>query len=99
LLKAALENEAYLIITADHGNIERMLDPRTGQKESKHDINPVPIYLVAKEYERQKSKAEAAAAEKINAGVLADVAPTILDLMDLPQPPEMTGISLLDILR
>ena len=45
-----------MIITSDHGNIERMLDPLTGLMETKHDPNPVPFYLIGKEYEQIKNE-------------------------------------------
>ena len=96
--KASLEQNAVLIITSDHGNLERMFDPLTGMPETQHDPNPVPIYLIAKEFEKQKSEAEAREAERITVGLLSDVAPTILELMGIPQPKEMTGQSLLKFL-
>lgn len=99
LLKAALEHEAFLIITSDHGNIERMYDPRTGLPETSHDPSPVPVYLIFKGYERQKDDSIVKNIESQNAGVLSDVAPTVLELLGLPKPKEMTGISLLKLLR
>jgi 2,3-bisphosphoglycerate-independent phosphoglycerate mutase len=72
-----------LLVTADHGNCELMRDPQTGGPHTAHTTNPVPVVLVG--------EGEAALAE----GKLADVAPTLLELMDLPQPPEMTGRSLI----
>ncbi|MBN2198164.1 2,3-bisphosphoglycerate-independent phosphoglycerate mutase [Candidatus Wolfebacteria bacterium] len=98
LTQAVLATNAVLIVTSDHGNIERVFDPLTGLPETKHDSNPVPIYLVAKEFQRQKSEVEAREAMKQNLGILADVAPTILELMKIPQPKEMTGQSLLKFL-
>ncbi|MEE8131604.1 MAG: 2,3-bisphosphoglycerate-independent phosphoglycerate mutase [Candidatus Paceibacterota bacterium] len=93
--EVVLKQNAILIITSDHGNIERMFNPLTGVPETKHDPNPVPVYLVAKEYERSKSKSEIYKSESKTIGILADIAPTILELMDIPKPKEMTGISLL----
>jgi len=84
LLKAAAAQEATLVITADHGNIEKMIDYWTGRPETKHDSNPVPIYIAAKNLERKELN-----------GVLSDVAPTILKLLKIPQPAEMTGQSLI----
>lgn len=104
LMKAVLaQPNTIMIITSDHGNIERMLDPLTGLIETKHDPNPVPIYLIGKEFEKNlpaqagKSKAEILKAETQNLGTLADVAPTILNLLELPQPKEMTGNNLLPL--
>jgi len=72
-----------LMVTADHGNCELMRDPETGGPHTSHTTNPVPVLLAG--------GGEAALVE----GRLADVAPTLLALMDLPQPAEMTGTSLL----
>jgi 2,3-bisphosphoglycerate-independent phosphoglycerate mutase len=72
-----------LLVTADHGNCEMMRDPVTGGPHTAHTTNPVPIFLVG---------GQAAA---LSDGRLADVAPTLLALMGLPQPAAMTGRSLL----
>ncbi len=71
-----------LLVTADHGNSELMRDPVTGGPHTAHTTNPVPVLLFGR---------EAGLAD----GRLADIAPTLLALMGLPQPPEMTGRSLL----
>jgi 2,3-bisphosphoglycerate-independent phosphoglycerate mutase len=72
-----------LLVTADHGNCETMRDPATGGPHTSHTTNPVPILLMG--------GGNASVAE----GRLADIAPTLLELMGLPQPPEMTGGSLM----
>jgi 2,3-bisphosphoglycerate-independent phosphoglycerate mutase len=72
-----------LLVTADHGNCELMRDPDTGGPHTAHTTNPVPVVLMG--------GGDVALAE----GRLADVAPTLLALMGLPQPKEMTGVSLL----
>jgi len=97
LTETVLEHKAVLIITSDHGNIERVLDPLTGMPETKHNPNPVPIHLVAKEFKFKQPKVDAGIyrLEKETIGILADVAPTILELMGIPKPKEMTGRSLL----
>ena len=74
-----------LLITADHGNAEQMTDPGTGQAHTAHTINKVPAILV-------NAPSWAAA---LDDGRLADVAPTLLALLDLPKPAEMTGRSLI----
>ncbi len=68
------------LITADHGNAEKMADASTGQAHTAHTSEPVPLLYVGR-----KAKA------KISNGVLSDLAPTMLDLMQLPIPEEMTG--------
>ena len=72
-----------LLVTADHGNCELMRDPVTGGPHTAHTTNPVPVLLLG--------GGNAALAD----GRLADLAPTMLELMELPQPKEMTGASLL----
>jgi 2,3-bisphosphoglycerate-independent phosphoglycerate mutase len=74
-----------LLITADHGNVEQMVDPITGQPHTAHTTNPVPVVLVnAPNW-----------VKGLTHGRLADIAPTLLRLMGLPQPAAMTGASLL----
>ncbi|MEO8243071.1 MAG: 2,3-bisphosphoglycerate-independent phosphoglycerate mutase [bacterium] len=83
---AALEKAGgAMIVTADHGNCELMVDPVTGGPHTSHTVNPVPVVLVG----------GPDGAKLRDGGRLADLAPTLLALMDLPQPPEMTGRSLL----
>jgi 2,3-bisphosphoglycerate-independent phosphoglycerate mutase len=72
-----------LLVTADHGNCEMMKDPATGGPHTAHTTNKVPVLLAG------------GAATALHDGRLADVAPTLLALMGLPQPPEMTGHSLM----
>ncbi|MBC7735708.1 MAG: 2,3-bisphosphoglycerate-independent phosphoglycerate mutase, partial [Candidatus Saccharibacteria bacterium] len=74
-----------MIVTADHGNCELMVDPVTGGPHTSHTLNPVPVILVG----------GPAGAVMRQGGRLADLAPTLLALMGLPQPPEMTCRSLL----
>jgi 2,3-bisphosphoglycerate-independent phosphoglycerate mutase len=73
-----------LLVTADHGNCEMMRDPETGGPHTAHTTNPVPLLLLG-------ARNRALNAE----GRLADIAPTLLELMELPKPKEMTGHSLL----
>ena len=81
---AALKSQGgALIVTADHGNCELMKDPATGGPHTSHTTNPVPVVVMSGQ------------AGAINDGSLADIAPTILDLMGIPIPREMTGHSIL----
>jgi 2,3-bisphosphoglycerate-independent phosphoglycerate mutase len=85
-LREAVEKKGgALLITADHGNAEQMVDPETGQPHTAHTLNKVPFILVN----------GPASIRKLADGQLSDVAPTVLELMHLPQPKEMTGRSLL----
>jgi len=84
-IAAAVERAGgALLVTADHGNCEMMRDPATGGPHTAHTLNPVPLLL-------HGARNRSLVAE----GRLADLAPTLLELMDLPKPPEMTGVSLL----
>ena len=74
-----------LFILADHGNADVMIDEKTGEPYTAHTTNPVPFILVSEEKHKLRE-----------GGCLADVAPTLLELMGIPQPKEMTGKSLLE---
>lgn len=93
-----LEKNGILIITADHGNAESMINWNSGETETKHNDSPVFCYLIAKEYENPKSDEKIAEEIASINGILSDVAPTILELMGLPRPPEMDSQSLLSLL-
>jgi 2,3-bisphosphoglycerate-independent phosphoglycerate mutase len=90
-----LENNYSLILTSDHGNIEKMVEPKLGQKETLHNPSPVPFYLIDKDYKKEKTKEEIAFFERKILSSLVDIAPTILDLMGLSVPQEFMGKSLL----
>ena len=85
VVKVIEEKKGNLIITADHGNAEQMIDYKTGEPHTAHTTNPVPIILVTdnKDYKLKEN------------GKLADLAPTMHDLMGIEKPEEMTGESLL----
>jgi 2,3-bisphosphoglycerate-independent phosphoglycerate mutase len=80
---AIREQGGAMVVTADHGNCEMMKDPETGGPHTSHTTNPVPVVVMGGH------------ARSIADGRLADLAPTLLELMDLPQPREMTGHSIL----
>ncbi|KAJ7912672.1 metalloenzyme [Mycena leptocephala] len=90
-----------LLITADHGNAEQMVDPETGEPHTAHTCNPVPLILAGEKagglalVRDEEKKKEGEEEEGEEEGALCDVAPTVLDLMGLPKPEEMTGRSLL----
>jgi 2,3-bisphosphoglycerate-independent phosphoglycerate mutase len=84
LLQATQEERGTLLITADHGNIEQMIDLKTGEPHTAHTTNPVP-FIVADFSGAVDPKT------KLESGSLADVAPTVLRIMNMEQPSEMTG--------
>jgi len=82
-IRAALESVGgEMIVTADHGNLEMMRDPDTGEAHTSHTVGPVPLVYVGRK------------AVLRDGGALRDIAPTLLYLLNLPAPPEMTGRSL-----
>jgi len=84
VIQAALKRDFRILLTADHGNCDEMVDPVTGEPHTRHTAYPVPFLLMGE--------------QNVQLGTgrgLSDVAPTVLDLMGLSQPPEMTGSSLI----
>ncbi|MGI9057910.1 MAG: 2,3-bisphosphoglycerate-independent phosphoglycerate mutase [Ktedonobacteraceae bacterium] len=86
VVEATLAAGGGLLITADHGNAEQLIDYNTGKPFTAHTTFPVPLYLVAPSFAHALLRSD---------GILADVSPTILQLMGIPQPKDMTGHSLL----
>jgi 2,3-bisphosphoglycerate-independent phosphoglycerate mutase len=83
VVTAALENGYAVFLTADHGNADYMVN-EDGTPNTAHTLNPVPLFVIDKEWRGS-----------LQAGKLADIAPSILTLMGLPIPSEMTGNPLL----
>lgn len=101
IFEASQGQGAALIITSDHGNIEQIVDPRTGIIDKEHTLNPVPLVVAGApglSRKQIKIKGYLGLTSVVPEGVLSDVAPTILDLMGIPRPPEMTAVSLLPLL-
>ncbi|MCD8300044.1 MAG: 2,3-bisphosphoglycerate-independent phosphoglycerate mutase [Clostridiales bacterium] len=84
-VEAIKKADGVIFLCADHGNAEKMIDPETGLPHTAHTTNPVPFILINADPSYKLAEG----------GRLADIAPTLLDLMDLPQPAEMTGKSLI----
>ena len=85
-IRAALADVGgEMIVTADHGNLELMRDPITGEPHTAHTIGPVPLVYVGRK------------AQLRDGGALRDIAPTLLSLLGLPQPSEMTGRTLVEL--
>ncbi|MGB7263829.1 MAG: 2,3-bisphosphoglycerate-independent phosphoglycerate mutase [Albidovulum sp.] len=85
VLDALKTANGAMIVTADHGNCEMMIDPDTGGPHTAHTTNPVPVVLIG-----------GPGGASLRNGRLADLAPTLLDLMQMDLPPEMTGRSLIE---
>jgi 2,3-bisphosphoglycerate-independent phosphoglycerate mutase len=86
------------MITSDHGHAEEMINLRTAEISPEHSINPVPFYLVDEDYKKiipDDTRLKQGSCQ----GIISDVAPTILEYMQISAPLEMTGRSLLEILK
>ena len=86
VVEATIARGGALIVTADHGNAEEMRDPSTGAPHTAHTNYPVPLLVVGEAFRGRELR---------DGGRLADIAPTLLEMIGLPKPPEMTGQSLL----
>src|SRR5207245_10683185 len=80
--KAVRAKGGAMLITADHGNAEMMIDPATGGPHTAHTTNPVPFIAIAENRQQFTLKPN---------GSLRDISPTILGMLNIPQPKEMTG--------
>jgi 2,3-bisphosphoglycerate-independent phosphoglycerate mutase len=87
ILEAVKRQNGAAVVTADHGNCEQEIDPATGGPHTAHTTYDVPLIVVDDHFKGRKLR---------NGGRLADVAPTMLDLMGLPKPKEMTGTTLIE---
>lgn len=112
IVEATLSNNATTIITADHGNAEQMINIKgnpqnnnIAEEETTHTLNPVPFILVNQKYRKNLIQGALTVSANTLAKIItakdniADIAPTILELMKLPKPAEMTGHSLLNRLE
>jgi 2,3-bisphosphoglycerate-independent phosphoglycerate mutase len=86
MVEAVLAMGGLMIVTADHGNVEEMINLKTGKVDTEHSTNPVPFILVRQDF---------SLARVLSLGSLSDVAPTILEQMGINKPAEMTGRSLI----
>jgi 2,3-bisphosphoglycerate-independent phosphoglycerate mutase len=86
IVEATLAVDGNVLITADHGNAEQLIEYDTGKPLTSHTTYPVPLYLVAPHFAQAKLR---------NDGILADISPTILQIMQLQQPKDMQGHSLI----
>jgi 2,3-bisphosphoglycerate-independent phosphoglycerate mutase len=85
IVKEVLELGGAVVLSADHGNGEELVNQQTGSNDTKHSTNPVPLLVIKEGLE----------ARELSFGILADIAPTILGLLGIPKPADMTGRNLL----
>lgn len=90
IFKEASKKNGAVIITADHGNIENMYDKKSQEILTEHSTNPVPFIIAGRKYKLIKKQKKF-----LPNGILADITPTILELLDIKKPEEMTGKSLI----
>jgi 2,3-bisphosphoglycerate-independent phosphoglycerate mutase len=86
-----LDSGGTLLITADHGNAEEMINMETGEIDTEHSKNPVPFIAISAEYQSK--------AHTLQSGILGDIGPTVLNLMGLETPSTMMGRDLLQELK
>lgn len=87
IVTAVLAKGGFVMITADHGNVEEMINNETGQIDTEHSAYPVPLFVIGKQFMGQN--------QMLPSGILADIAPTMLKLMGIEKPSSMTGRALL----
>lgn len=99
IVKAVLNKNGIIMITADHGNAESMFNMQTGMIDKEHTANTVPFIIIGKQFEGRNLGKQDAPGGDLSLlqpqGILSDIAPTILKVMGLPKPKEMTGINLI----
>jgi len=100
VVDATLAKGGSLIVFADHGNAEQMFDPETGSPHTAHTVYDVPTIIVEPAAKKRKLRGDTNVAgwfdpvTRAKRGKLGDIAPTALDMLGLPTPKEMTGVSL-----
>lgn len=99
LIPAVLKAGGAAFITSDHGNVEELKKSSTGEVDTEHSTNPIPLWFITPDNHREKTAEQMMREQNEVNGLLSDVAPTILDLMEIEKPPEMNGASLLSILQ
>lgn len=101
IVPAVLAKGGAVVITSDHGNAEVLIDLKTGDIDKEHNMSPVPCIIVAKDFQGKTFHPSDIFHKDLSvmeaSGLLSDVAPTVLELLGIPKPSEMTGKSLLNI--
>ncbi|MDD3006530.1 MAG: 2,3-bisphosphoglycerate-independent phosphoglycerate mutase [Candidatus Pacebacteria bacterium] len=94
IYEEVLKKDMTMLVTADHGNAEEMINPQSGEILTEHTVNPVPFILV--DPSRKFSVPQKLGQNKEVSGILSDIAPTVLEILQIEEPQEMTGTSLLE---
>lgn len=98
VVEHTLAKGGIVVMTADHGNAEGVVNLQTGEIDKEHSTNPVPLLIIGKDFQGQAGPAGDPPDDDLSllspVGILADVAPTVLKLLGIDQPPEMTGAPL-----
>ncbi len=99
LVDEVLKHDGVVLITADHGNAEEVQNLQTGDIDKEHSTNPIPFFIIANQFEGQPGISGDVPNGDLSllppVGMLADVAPTLLKILGIPQPPEMDGTPLI----
>lgn len=99
LIPVVLKAGGAMIVTSDHGNVEEMINPMTGEHDTEHSTSPIPLWYITPTNHREK-RAEVMMREQNEVqGLLSDVAPTVLNILGIKQPDIMNGTSLLPLLE
>jgi 2,3-bisphosphoglycerate-independent phosphoglycerate mutase len=99
LIPAVLKTGGAMIITADHGNVEELKKVTTGEIDTEHSTNPIPLWYITPDNHHEKTAEQMMREQNEVNGLLSDVAPTVLEIMGIPKPVEMNGASLLPTLK
>jgi 2,3-bisphosphoglycerate-independent phosphoglycerate mutase len=99
IVRTVLLKDGVLLVTADHGNAENMFSLETGQMDKEHTCNPVPFIAVKRDYAGRNFGWPEPVNNDLSSiepqGILSDIAPTVLHIMGIPKPADMTGVSLI----
>lgn len=99
IYETILKKNGVMIITSDHGNAEQMVDPLMGKIDTEHNANPVPFYFISENSRKKAANDTKKIKTEAPRGLLSDVAPTILEIMNIEQPNGMTGKSLMRYIK
>ncbi|MEK7549967.1 MAG: 2,3-bisphosphoglycerate-independent phosphoglycerate mutase, partial [Patescibacteria group bacterium] len=99
LVPAIIKAGGAIIITADHGNVEELKKHSTGETDTEHSTNPIPLWFITPDNHNEKTAEQMVREQNQVNGLLSDVAPTVLEIMEIEKPPEMNGASLIHILK